>query len=478
MYSLSNNRFKDKYDSQQNNDKNDTLKQQYINHIFNSIDLSKFKYLSLELEEEFPRLLEKKYFISANFSGSNCLLVFTKIKDKYHQFLIDRKTLSYNSSKVNLSQLKITPVNIKLDINIYKERGTIFDGIFITDKNTKTFVITDVYMFKGQDESLTRIDNKLSSVMAYLSSNYNSNDKENTMTLTVNKLFKITQVEELIKKTIPKIKDFVIKGICFYPEKSGTKLIFMFDNDKRNIIDKGTRISENKQIEYSRPNENKQYENRQYENRQHENRQYENRQYENRQYENRQYENRQYDNRQNEYKKFCDNKSQYNNDKYARNDSSSENTDEQNNDKNKKTQLLSPQKPLPIDLSKLQIDGKIVLPTVKKLERDVYIPNGIIKDTDYVFEMQKTDTVDVYNLNVVEIVANEGKKLYKRIKIGLALIPGMERSIWCQELFDMQACNILVNCKFHKDKQKWEPIQVAESAKRPNVVTDFIINKI
>jgi hypothetical protein len=428
MYSLSNNKFKDRYDNHQNNDKNDILKQQCINHIYNSIDISKFKYLPLEFETELPRLLEKKYFVSANFSGSNCLLVFIKIKDKYYQFLIDRKTLSYNSNKINLSQVKITPVNIKLDINIYKERGTIFDGIFITDKNSKTFVITDVYMFRGQDESLTQMDHKLSSVMAYLSSNYNMNDKENTITLTVNKLFEMNQTDDLIKKTIPKIKDFVIKGICFYPEKSGTKLIFMFDNDKRvtNVRNFDQRSNDNQQ-------QKKQYR----------------------------------DSYQNQKENSYQNQ---------KGDSSSEMDDKH---KSPSSFTCSPMPTSTIDLSKLQVDGKIVVPVIKKIERDVYVPKHSIPDIEYVFEMQKTDTIDVYNLNIVEIVINdEGKKLYKRIKIGLALVPGMERSIWCQELFEMQTGNILVNCKFHEDKQKWEPIKIAEDAKRPSVVTDFVVLKI
>ena len=47
-------------------------------------------------------------------------------------------------------------------------------------------------------------------------------------------------------------------------------------------------------------------------------------------------------------------------------------------------------------------------------------------DTEYVFEMQKTETIDVYNLNVVEPTIKDGKSLLKRVKIGLAFVSGLE----------------------------------------------------
>lgn len=208
----------------------DKLKEQMVNYIFNTIDLSRFKYELLQFDNELHQLVEKKYFLSANFAGLNCLLIFTKIRDAYHVCMIDRKTLSYNRQKININDVTIFPVNLKLDLEIYD--GTMFDGIFIQGKK-KTFVITDVYFFKGKDFTLSKIDNKLLTIFSYLRSNYDENEKSNNIILTVNKLYPLDEIESLVEQEIPKIKDFFVRGIAFYPEKSGTKLIYLYGNENK-----------------------------------------------------------------------------------------------------------------------------------------------------------------------------------------------------------------------------------------------------
>ena len=68
--------------SNQNSNSNnfgvDQSKQQLVNFIYDKINLSNFKYDSLEVESELPQLISKTYYVSANFSGSSCLLVFAK----------------------------------------------------------------------------------------------------------------------------------------------------------------------------------------------------------------------------------------------------------------------------------------------------------------------------------------------------------------------------------------------------------------
>lgn len=91
--------------------------------------------------------------------------------------------------------------------------------------------------------------------------------------------------------------------------------------------------------------------------------------------------------------------------------------------------------------------------------------------------MKKTDTSDVYILNIVEPVDKNGKVFMKRKKIGLAYIPNMERSKWCKDVSDDREDGILVNCKFHTDKMKWEPIEIAKT-KRPSFITDFDVKEL
>lgn len=377
MYRIQKDKHGDKFEN--NFDGVDQLKQQLINNIYNSVDLSRFKYELLEVEPELSQLVERKYFVSANFSGSNCLLVFAKIRDKYHSFLVDRKTLSYNSQKVNLSNVKLLSVKVKLDLEIYN--GSIFDGILIQGKNEKTFVITDVYTFKGTDLSKSQLDSKLLTIITYLKSNYDQNDKDNDLTITINRLYSLEETEHVVKNVIPKIgKGFSVRGICFYPEVSGTKLIFLFGNEARKDVKDGNMFNMNTNTTTH------------------------------------------------------NNKSQDQNDEIK--------------------------------------DQQIIVPEIKKVNKIIYSPKKGKKDESYVFEMKKTENVDVYILNAVEPVT-KGKKTYlKRKKVCLAFIPDVSRSTWCKESMENTDGNILVNCKYHADKKKWEPILISAS-KRPSSIDDF-----
>ena len=331
-------------------------KQQIIEYIFNTIDVSKFKYEILQYESELSQLLKQKYYVTVNFSGFNCLMVFTKIHDRYFSIIVDRKTLSYNISKVDISKVKITNISLKLDSSIYL--GTIFDGIYVINKNEKLFIVTDVYYFRGQDFSNTHLTSKLLTIKSYLQSNYNQNDNENNINIIVNKPSELKDIEHLVNDVIPKVKDITLKGICFYPEISGTKLIYLFNNENKINVDS--------EIE----------------------------------------------------KTSC----AYDYDK---------NIEEKNKPK--------------------------------------FIPKSGI---NYVFEMKNTNNADVYDLNIVELIdGSNGKKLLKRVFVDIAYIPNIARSKWCTELLGDKK-SILVECKYYKDKNKWEPIAVSDK-KYPSFVTDF-----
>ena len=238
---------------QKMNDKQNYIKQQLINHIYSNVDLSNFNYKLMEYDTDLNMLTKDKFFVSANYSGSNCLLIFIKVKEKYFSYLVDRKTLNYNKNLVNLDNVKIIQININLDESIYK--GTIFNGIFIQTQRGKTFVITDAYQFRGQNTINDKIQYKIMNVVAYLKANLKEDSNVNNLNITVNKLYDIQQTDKLINESIPQQKNLLIKGIAFYPEISGTRLIFMFNNEiktNQNIdnksIDKKERENQNDNI--------------------------------------------------------------------------------------------------------------------------------------------------------------------------------------------------------------------------------------
>jgi hypothetical protein len=215
-----------------NNDVSTNLKQQLINYVYSNVELFKFNYKLLQFESDLPLLIKEKKKVAGTFSGPNCLLVFTKIRDRFHTVLIDKKTLSYNQDQLNLDTVKITPVNIRLDPSIYN--GSILDGVLRQTNNSRTFIITDVYLFRGQNLINDKIQYKMMNITSYLQANLNNGGNMNNLELSVNKLYELSDIDKLkedIKKTNQ--NSAVIKGYTFYPEYSGTKLIFLCNNDKR-----------------------------------------------------------------------------------------------------------------------------------------------------------------------------------------------------------------------------------------------------
>lgn len=407
----------------------DPLKEQLVNYIFNVVDLSRFKFELLQFDTELHQLVEKKYFLSANFSGSNCLLIFTKIKDTYHSCLIDRKSLSYNRQKVNVNDVITFPINLKLDREIYN--GTIFDGIFIQGKK-KTFVITDVYFFKGQDYTMSKLDSKLLTTFSYLRSNYNENDKNNNIVLTVNKLYPLAEIESLVENDIPKIKDFFVRGIAFYPEKSGTKLIYLYGNENKDNKDNN---AQGQMIAQQKSND-------------------------------------QINNNQNSYNQNSYNQNGYGQNAYNKNNHNKNNYNNQNNNGNQTDNEKTYQKYDNKNAQENQ-EHKNEEVKVKKSPKLFYLPKNK-KDEEYVFQMKTTDMPDVYLLNIVEPVKKEGKTLLKTIKIGIASVQTALKSKWCNDIMKNTNGNILVHCKFNSEKLTWEPIKLSDQ-KKPSLTEEFEI---
>lgn len=401
---------KDHYKNQSKTTDNfNSFNKQIVDYIYSTIEISRFKYEILKHENEMQQLLKQKYLVSANFSGTSSLLVFTKIKDKFYSCLIDRSTLKYNHNKIDFNSVEIFNVNIGLDSSIYL--GTILDGTNYKNKNENIFIITDVYSFKGQDYTNTRLDIKLHSILTYLKTNYDENNKSNNIVLTVNRTYPITETEHLISNVIPNMKNITVKGICFYPEISGSKLIYFFNNT-------------------SSTNSNN------------------TNNYQNNNYQNNNYQNNNYQNKSTRIQ--------------------NQNIPSQNTQfRNSSPTAIINSNSTPI----VNNDSSVITPS--KNTTKVFAPLKL-KDINYVFEMKKTIKPDVYDLNVVEPDINYAEnKVLRRKKIGLAFIPDINKSQWCKSIYETKGDDkILVSCKYHEDKQKWEPVDVS-SAKRPSLISEL-----
>jgi hypothetical protein len=409
------------------------INKQILDYVYKT-DISKFKYKLLQYETDLQQLVLQKFYVGANFTGSNCLLIFTKINDKYCSYLIDRKTLSYTYDKIDMQKVKITKINIKLEPSIYM--GTIMDGVYITTRDEKVFIINDIYSFRGDDFTNTQINSKLLTVVGYLNSNYSKPDKTDDIKLSVNKLYPLEKTEHLMNNIIPNKKDIVAKGVCFYPEISNVKYIYLFNNDNGDTSD--AKAGPDARAREVRTHEVKTHEVKTHEVKTHEVR-----------------------------------------------------THEVKTQDNIKVQDAKPQDNIKVQdaifqdgdnvfgRQRNQVQQNNLMLTPEKIKRIVYMPTADRTDPeDYTFEMKPTKMSDVYDLNLVEkanINSANGKIQLKRRKICVALIPTIQCSKWCKSQFD-NTDNILVHCRFHEDKGKWEPISIS-TKKRPSYITEFYVKE-
>ncbi len=355
------------------------LSKQLIGSIFAQQNISNFKYEMIQYESDLSKLIRQKFFTSINFCGTNSLLVFTKIAGKHYCFTVERQTLSYNFSKIDYEKVKIDMRNLRLDIDIYN--GTILDGILVKQsKKDDLFIISDVYTFCGVNYTKSKLDDKLKMVIKYLQSNYDENHIENNLLLSVNKIYPITQTEHVVEKVMPSIKTLKSRGLCFYPEISDTKLIFLFNNNERNSNDKNE-----KEEQHTVKLEEKVIINKQVNN-----------------------------------KKISDEK-----------------PEKDNEDK----------------------------PKFK------YV-NSSNKDVFAILEIKSTPNVDVYKLNAVERIMVDGKKVLKRVPMGIAFISGIDKSHKMSKIFSQEK-KVLMKCKFINNLSKWEPIEVDKKAPHPTLLEDI-----
>ncbi len=353
-----------------NNNHNTDLTKQLVGSIFAQQNISNFKYEVIQYESDLSKLIRQKFFTSINFCGTNSLLVFTKISGKHYCFTVERQTLSYNFSKIDYSKVKIDMRNLKLDIDIYQ--GTILDGILVKQsKKEDLFIISDVYKFCGVDYTKSKLDDKLKMIIKYLQENYNQEHIENNMMLSVNKIFPINQTEHVVNNVLPSIKNLKARGLCFYPEISETKLIFLFNNNVN------TTKTADKEDNGSKDD------------------------------------------------KFKDDK-------------------------------------INIKVDKVSEDKEGKYKYVNTSKKPVYA----------ILEVKSTPNIDVYKLNAVERIVIDGKKVLKRVPMGIAYISGIEQSHKMNKIF-AQEKKVLMKCKFLNDKSKWEPIELDKSVQHPTLMDDI-----
>lgn len=388
------------------------INRELIKYIYSTVDISKFKYELLKHKQQLGRFISNTYYVSPNYYGKNCLLVLTKIKQKYYSFLVDRRQLSYSIDKVKPDEVFIHHCNVEVDLAIFQ--GTIFDGVYIKKGLHHEFIINDVYTFKGNNYSNNKLNLKLLEIKLYLD-NINPQihairDRINAKTnleLKVNNLENILDIRKFVKSDMKEIeKEYQTKGLCFYPEVSGTKLVYIMDENNR-----GDDIS---------------------------------------------------------HQAFAGSINTLTSSEGKLNRTNSNDSDSGSEIRENKTKIM------PFSENKKQLSQGKGFVKSKSLVKKIYVAKSSEKSIYAVLEMKGTNTVDNYKLFAVEQVIEGTSTKLKKCQMDIAYIPTIEKSRWCKEIITgSHKGSVFVKCIWRDEKRKWEPMEVKKDVKLPSLMEDI-----
>jgi hypothetical protein len=237
------------YNNDYNNDNiNISIKESILDYLYNRIEIGDHKYTIIKNVGDIYELKNDRYYVSGNSCGINSIIIFMKKNNNYYSYLIDRRSISYNRQSLNKAKVRFTEIKLSVDLKIYD--GTIIDGILIdndankislknnniTNDNSKMlFMVTDVFVLNGKSIINMNYKKKMYLMNDIINKSVEDNTKNN-IELFISQPYELNQISSLFQENIyNNTKKYNIKGIAFYPELSGSKLIYIFDKNDEKI---------------------------------------------------------------------------------------------------------------------------------------------------------------------------------------------------------------------------------------------------
>jgi hypothetical protein len=251
-----NSNYNKQHNTNSNYNDNNNEKNVILDYLYNKIELNDHKYNLIKNIGDIYELKNNKFYVSANSCGINSFIIFTKQGTNYYSYLVDRRSISYNKQTLKKSSVRITEIKLTVDLKMYD--GTILDGILIDNDNNKLslkgndtkstkmqFMVMDVFTLCGKSLITMNYKKKMYFFMNMLNELTEKNNCANdTIELHVSRPFELNQISNLFNEYINiNQKNYNIKGMIFYPEYSGNKIIYIFDkfDEKyKNDLNNGT----------------------------------------------------------------------------------------------------------------------------------------------------------------------------------------------------------------------------------------------
>ena len=244
------------------------IKEYVMEYIYSKINLQDYKFTIIKNDDNMTmqnndillNLKKTSHYISANYGGITSLLIFLKINDKFHSYLIDRRSISFNkhfnNRNNNILNVRMTKIYASVNMDFYD--GSIFDCYLIdrpikhnnphnnnnnnnNNNNYKSknitmnninkkqqILITDIFYMCGKNLLMMDYKEKIYSTTIFLNSYYNYNCNDNIQ-LYITPVYELNQIKELFTNYIKHNTQLLnIKGIVFYKKQSSVKIIYIY----------------------------------------------------------------------------------------------------------------------------------------------------------------------------------------------------------------------------------------------------------
>lgn len=199
------------------------VKNKIFDYLFNSLNLSKYRYVMLNNVQRLSFLKKNPHYVSPNFKGYNYLMIFKSFNDKNYCVTIEKKKMSYHKNHIDVKNITVTRIKVNVSDSIFY--GSIFDCKLIKNKNQYLMLIKDCYQLMGNDVSNMEMKNKMKHLDNIFKNQFRSHTTRN-FKFKINKLYEYNELESLINNVMPSCT-IPNQGIIFYPRFSGVTIIYL-----------------------------------------------------------------------------------------------------------------------------------------------------------------------------------------------------------------------------------------------------------
>ena len=202
----------------------DDIKSKVIDYLYNTLNLSKYRYVMLNNIQKLKFLQENEHYVSPNYKGHNYFLIFMNIQNRPFCVLLDRKKLSYHKNQIDLHHLYITKIIVNTNTNMFS--GSIFEGKIVQKDNNYYFLIQDCFCLMNKKLIDMEVNQKMLYLNDIIKTNLVGDSVCNNFIFKLNKLYKYDELQTLIYDTIPNC-GINSNGLIFYPKVSGIVVLYI-----------------------------------------------------------------------------------------------------------------------------------------------------------------------------------------------------------------------------------------------------------